>query len=92
MGENSRLRNLKKLAEKQVNEETQFDKEGKEIPKVELGDVEWEMEHFNELQNQRQEEDEIDDLYYEVKTDEEFVENIKQRKKAAHRIGIFNKK
>jgi hypothetical protein len=90
--EKSRLQNLKKLAEKQVNEETKFDKKGKKIPRVELGEVEWQMEKIKKLENKQEEEKEVDDLYYEVKNDEEFAEKMKERKKKHATIGKMNKK
>ena len=77
--EKVRLGNLKKLAEKQVNEETKFDKDGKEILKVELDDVERQIKLINALENKQEEDIEIDDLFYEAKNDEEFVEEMEKR-------------
>ena len=47
--ENMRLQDLKKLAEKQDNDiSPQLSKDGLEIPKVDLEDVEWQMKQLEE--------------------------------------------
>lgn len=52
---------------------------------------------MKDLESEKDEDDEIDDLYYDVKTDEEFVEEMKRRKQIEERqkklkFGKFNKK
>ena len=76
--EKARLRNLMKLAAKQVKEETKFDEEGNIIPKVELAAVEWQIQTMNQFETQQEEEDEIDDLLYEGKNDDEIAEIRRQ--------------
>lgn len=78
--EDTRLRDLMKLAKKQENDVLpQLSKDGLEVPKVDIGDVEWQIQQLEEAKNQEDEDEEVDDLYYDAKTDEEFIERRKQR-------------
>jgi len=51
--EKARLLSLKKIAQKQKSEGTKFDENGKEILKVNLEDVEKQIVHIEDLEEQK---------------------------------------